>query len=98
MIGDDLQRPAIGRIAQRRHAAHPHALALEAAILSLIRSAVTSRSNWANESSMLSVSRPMLVVVLSDWVIETNELRRRHGRQRSQLVINRGHDQALVMR
>ena len=46
-------------------------LALDAAILSRMRSAVTSRSNWANDSSMLSVSRPMLVVVLNDWVTET---------------------------
>jgi hypothetical protein len=46
-------------------------LAFEAAILSRIRSAVTSRSNCANESSMLSVRRPMLVVVLNDWVTET---------------------------
>lgn len=38
-----------------------------------MRSAVTSRSNCANERSMLRVSRPMLVVVLNDWVIETNE-------------------------
>ena len=31
-------------------------LALEAANLSLMRSAVTSRSNWANDSRTLSVS------------------------------------------
>ena len=46
---------------------------LDAAILSRIRSPVTCRSNWANESSTLRVSRPMLVVVLKAWVIETNE-------------------------
>jgi hypothetical protein len=34
-------------------------------VLSLDRM-VTSRSNWANDSSMLSVSRPMLLVVLKD--------------------------------
>lgn len=33
----------------------------------------TSRSNCANESSTLSVSRPIRVVVLNDWVTETNE-------------------------
>ena len=49
-------------------------LALDAAILSRIRSAVTSRSNCANDNSMFSVSRPMLVVVLNDWVIEMNEV------------------------
>ena len=44
---------------------------LEAAILSLMRSPVTSRSNWAKDSSTLRVSLPMLVVVLNDWVTET---------------------------
>jgi hypothetical protein len=48
-------------------------LRLEAAILSRTRSPITSRSNWAKESSTLSVSRPMLEVVLNDWVIDTNE-------------------------
>jgi len=45
----------------------------EAAILSRMRSAVTSRSNWAKDNSMFSVSRPMLVAVLKDWVTETKE-------------------------
>lgn len=43
-------------------------LVFEVAILSLIRSPATSRSNWANESSTFSVSRPMLVVVLNACV------------------------------
>ena len=34
-------------------------LRLEAAILSRMRSPVTSRSNWAKDSSTFSVSRPM---------------------------------------
>ena len=42
-----------------------------AANLSRIRSPITSRSNWAKLSRMLSVSRPMLVVVLNCWVTET---------------------------
>ena len=42
-----------------------------AATLSRIRSAVTSRSNWANDSRMFSVSRPMEVVVLNDCVTDT---------------------------
>ena len=46
---------------------------LEAAILSRIRSPVTSRSNWAKESSTLSVSRPIEVVVLNCWVTATND-------------------------
>gem|GEM_PF-3424972 len=45
--------------------------AFEAAILSRMRSPVTSRSNWAKESNALSVSRPMLLVVLNTCVTET---------------------------
>ena len=48
-------------------------LRLEAAILSRMRSEVTSRSNWANDKSTLSVSRPIEVVVLNCWVTETKE-------------------------
>ena len=48
---------------------------LEAAILSRMRSPVTSRSNWAKDSSTFSVSRPMLVVVLKAWVTETKRRR-----------------------
>jgi hypothetical protein len=38
-----------------------------------MRSAVTSRSNWAKDSRMFSVSRPMDVVVLKDCVTDTKE-------------------------
>ena len=48
----------------------------DAAILSRIRSPVTSRSNWAKDKRTFSVSRPMLEVVLNCWVIETKETRR----------------------
>src|SRR6266436_1590316 len=48
-------------------------LRLEAAILSRMRSEVTSRSNWANDSSTFSVSRPIEVVVLNCWVTDTND-------------------------
>ena len=48
-------------------------LRLDAAILSRIRSEVTSRSNWANDSSTFNVSRPIEVVVLNCWVTETND-------------------------
>jgi hypothetical protein len=44
----------------------------EAATLSRMRSPMTSRSNWAKESSILSVRRPIELVVLNDWVMETN--------------------------
>ncbi len=43
--------------------------------MSRTRSPMTSRSNCANESSTLSVSRPMLEVALNDWVIDTNDTR-----------------------
>ena len=46
-------------VPKRGHTAHPHA--------------VTSRSNCAKDSRMLSVSRPMEVVVLNCWVTETND-------------------------
>ena len=58
---------------KRRIAAHPHDFFFEAAILSRIRSPVTSRSNWAKDSSTLSVSLPMDDVVLNCWVTETKE-------------------------
>src|SRR4029077_19572890 len=48
-------------------------LRLDAEILSLMRSEVTSRSNWANDSSTFRVSRPIEVVVLNCWVTETND-------------------------
>jgi hypothetical protein len=37
----------------------------DAAILSRTRSPITSRSNWANDSRMLRVSRPIELVVLN---------------------------------
>ena len=45
----------------------------EAAILSRMRSAVISRSNWAKDNSTFSISRPIEVVVLNCWVTETKE-------------------------
>src|SRR5713226_9217276 len=48
-------------------------LRLEAAILSRMRSPVTSRSNCANDSSTLSVRRPIEVVVLNCCVTATND-------------------------
>src|SRR5262249_59526265 len=48
-------------------------LRLEAAILSRTRSPISERSNWANDSGTLSVSRPMLELGLKDWVTDTNE-------------------------
>jgi len=53
-------------------------LRFEAAILSRIRSPVTSRSNWANDSRTLSVNRPIDVFVLNCSVTATNET---HGRR-----------------
>jgi hypothetical protein len=48
-------------------------LRLEAAILSRMRSEVTSRSNWAKDQNTFSVKRPIEVVVLNCWVTDTNE-------------------------
>lgn len=48
-------------------------LRFDAAILSRMRSPVTSRSNCAKESRIFRVSRPMEVVVLNCWVTDTNE-------------------------
>jgi len=44
-----------------------------AAILSRMRSPMISRSNWAKESRIFSVKRPIEWVVLKCWVTETNE-------------------------
>src|SRR5262249_27269987 len=60
-------------IAQGYQTAHPHPLRFEAAILSRMRSPVTSRSNWAKDSSTLRVSRPIELVVLNCCVTETND-------------------------
>lgn len=48
-------------------------LRLLAAILSGIRSPVTSRSNWAKDNSTFSISRPIEVVVLNCCVTDTND-------------------------
>src|ERR1700674_5428710 len=48
-------------------------LRFEAAILSRTSSPMTSCSNCANDKRTLRVSLPMLVVVLKEWVVETNE-------------------------
>jgi hypothetical protein len=45
----------------------------DAAILSRMRSPVTSRSNWAKDNSTLSVRRPIELVVLNCCVTETND-------------------------
>jgi hypothetical protein len=46
---------------------------LEAAILSRMRSPVTSCSNCAKDNSTFSVKRPIDVVVLNCWVTDMNE-------------------------
>jgi hypothetical protein len=51
--------------------------------LSRIRSAVTSRSNWAKDRSTLSVSRPIEDEVLKACVTETNEQLRASSRSTS---------------
>src|SRR3984893_10269461 len=68
---------------------------LEAAILSRMRSPVTSRSNWAKDKRTFRVSRPMLVVVLNCWVIDTNE-RPRRSKTSTSLARNCGGCHALM--
>src|SRR6476660_7893223 len=60
-------------IAKRRHAADPETLALGGCDLVADALRVTSRSNWANDSSTFKVSRPIEVVVLNCWVTDTND-------------------------
>src|SRR5206468_268543 len=65
---------AVGGVITERHIAPIHIpFFFEAAILSRIRSPVTSRSNWAKDNSTLRVSRPIEFVVLNCWVTATNE-------------------------
>ena len=67
LIFDDMESAVFDPIAQRNRSAHPDALPFRRSDLVRIRSPVISRSNWAKDSSMLRVSRPMLVVVLKAW-------------------------------
>lgn len=48
-------------------------LRLLAAILSRMRSPVTSRSNWAKDSRMFSINLPIEAVVLNCWVTDRND-------------------------
>jgi hypothetical protein len=73
MLLDHMEGSVLDPIAEGNHAPIQMPFLFEAAILSRIRSPVTSRSNWAKERSTLRVSRPMLVVVLNAWVTETND-------------------------
>ena len=73
MILDDAQGAVLNPVAQRDFAPIHIPFFFEATILSRIRSPVTFLSNWAKDSSTLRVKRPMLVVVLNDWVTETKE-------------------------
>jgi hypothetical protein len=61
-------------VAQGRDAAQIHKpFFFDAATLSRTLSLMTSRPNWAKDKSTFRVGRPMLVVVLNWWVIETKE-------------------------
>src|SRR5208283_3495953 len=64
-------------VAERRLPAINMSFPFDAAILSRMRSPVTSRSNCAKESSTLRVSRPMLVVVLKASIRTIRAARRR---------------------
>jgi hypothetical protein len=73
MLLDHMERPVLDPIAERNDAPIQMPFLFEAAILSRIRSPVTSRSNWAKDKRTFRVNRPMLVVVLNAWVTETND-------------------------
>jgi hypothetical protein len=70
-LRDDDQLAILDRITERGDPAIHIPFFLEAAILSRTRSPMTSRSNWAKDSRMLRVSRPIDVVVLNCWVTAT---------------------------
>lgn len=70
---DDLQCAPIGLVAVWYIASLPVPLLFDAAILSRMRSAVTSRSNRAKDRKTFSVSRPMPVAGLNDCVTDTKE-------------------------
>ena len=65
--------PVLDGVAERRDSAHPEALALARGDLVADASPVTLSSNWARESRMFNINRPMEVVVLNCWVTETKE-------------------------
>ncbi len=63
--------PVRGRVVAQREIPPSHMpFFLEAAILSRMRSPVTSRPNWAIDSGTFSISRPMKLVVLNAWVTD----------------------------
>ena len=81
--GIDDQPPLANVIAQRRHAAHPHALALGGSDLVADALAGHLALELAKESSTLSVSRPIEVVVLNCWVTATKDTRAHRTARRS---------------
>src|SRR5262249_25874120 len=62
-----------GRIAEWDRAADPNAFALRGSDLVAHPLPDQLAFEWANDSRTLSVSRPMLELVLKDWVTDTNE-------------------------
>jgi hypothetical protein len=73
MLLDHMERPVLDPIAEGTTPPIQMPFLFEAAILSRIRSPVTSRSNWAKDRRTFKVNRPMLVVVLNAWVTETKD-------------------------
>ena len=56
---------------------------------------MTSRSNCAKDSSICSVSRPMLVAVLKDWVTETKTAPAASSRSTSLCKVGEGTGQPV---
>src|SRR5215467_835277 len=74
LVVNDEELAVLCPIPERRHPAHPHPFLFDAAILSRMRSPMTSRSNCAKDSRTLRVKRPIEVVVLNCCVTETNDV------------------------
>src|SRR5215510_2016738 len=68
------KHPLACAVAEGRVAAHHRPFCFDAAILSRMRSPMTSRSNCAKDNSTLRIRRPIELVVLNCWVTETNEV------------------------
>src|ERR1035437_3828830 len=73
LVLDDGNLVVFHLITEGQGTTDPEALTLGGSDLVPNPLGVTSRSNWAKDSSTLSVSRPIEVVVLNCWVTETKD-------------------------
>jgi hypothetical protein len=71
LIDDQAAAFGVHIVTQHGIASDPLALAARGGHLVPCTSEIISRSNWAKESRMFNVGRPMELVVLNCWVTET---------------------------